>query len=95
MKKSFAITLAALTALAPLGATADEALRLETRKSTGNLAAPVADATIAPVIVEEGTSLGSLGAAGPLAAIGGVLLAAGIIALLDDDDDGSSTTTTE
>ncbi|UWQ18104.1 hypothetical protein [Jannaschia sp. M317] len=83
MTKIFALAAAALVAVAPLAATAQSTLVLESTKSTGNLNAGAGDA----VVVEDDDVIlvgPGLSTAGAVALGVGALLVVG--ALLSDDD---------
>jgi hypothetical protein len=90
MNKFLASAAVATLALAPLAATAQSALVLDSTKSTGNIQ-PV---MVEPMVTEEPVVLAGpgLSSAGAIAlGVGGLLL---VGALLDDDDDATSTTST-
>ncbi|UWQ22156.1 hypothetical protein [Jannaschia sp. W003] len=87
MTKLLAISSAALLAFAPVMASAESPLFLNSTKSSGNLSAPVVeDVVIVPeVMPARGIS--------PLLLAGlGLAAVAGIAALADDDDDATTST---
>jgi len=87
MTKLLALSSAALLAFAPVMASAESPLYLNSTKSSGNLDAAVAEDI---VIVPEVTSSG----VHPLLLAGLGVLAIAAIAAAADDDDAAATTTT-
>lgn len=87
MTKLLALSSAAMLAFAPVMASAESPLYLNSTKSSGNLNPVVEDVVIVPEVVEES-------GINPLLLAGlGVLAVAAIVAASDDDDAAATTTT--
>jgi hypothetical protein len=90
MNKFLASAAVAALAFAPIAASAQSALVLDSTKSTGNIEPVMIEPVVteAPVVV-AGPGLGTAGAIA--LGVGGLLL---VGLLLDDDDDAAATTST-